>query len=94
MAEELGPERLVAWSNWSTPDLWQRPGVLDGVAAWIAEPPDATFKTAVFATSLTDTDTDPVLVVGSIGTLEAVSLTPSGVVWMGGGQLGVTPITP
>jgi hypothetical protein len=89
---EMGPERLLAWSSWSKPDLWLRPGVRDGVAAWIAEPANSPFQTAVFATPLTDTATEPALVVGSEGILEAVSLTDDGVVWIGAGVFGVEPL--
>jgi len=85
----MGEERLVAWSSWAVPDLWQRPSVLDGVAAWIAQPDDETFNTAVFAATLSNAVDAPSLVAGSMGTLEAVALVEGGVVWLGAGHLGV-----
>jgi beta propeller repeat protein len=85
----LGPERLIAWSSWETPGLWQRPSVLNGVVAWIGMPEEGEFKTGVFATNLADADVSPTMIAGSAGTLEAVSLTPQGVIWLGAGTLGL-----
>lgn len=84
----LGEERLVAWSSWDVPDLWQRPSVLNGVTAWIGDPNELDFNTAVFATELSDQTSNPLFVTGSVGTLEAVSLTVDGIVWLGAGHLG------
>jgi beta propeller repeat protein len=84
----LGEERLVAWSGWDVPDLWQRPSVLNGVTAWIGAPEQQAFDTAVFAAQLSDETSAPMFVAGSAGILEAVSLTVDGVVWLGAGQLG------
>jgi beta propeller repeat protein len=89
---ELGPERLIAWSSWEVPALWQRPSVLDGVIAWIGMPEQSEFKTAVFATTLADDGAAATMVSGSTGTLEAVSLTPEGVIWLGAGTLGLNAL--
>ena len=89
---ELGPERLIAWSSWEMPALWQRPSVLDGVIAWIGMPEAGEFKTGVFATTLADDGAPTTMVTGSTGTLEAVSLTPEGVIWLGAGTLGLNAL--
>jgi beta propeller repeat protein len=85
----LGPERLIAWSSWETPALWQRPSVLSGKVAWIGMPETGEFKTGVFSANLADDTITPSLVAGSVGTLEAVSLSPQGVLWLGAGTLGI-----
>ncbi|MGB0592509.1 MAG: hypothetical protein ACPGU1_22725 [Myxococcota bacterium] len=85
----LGPERLIAWSSWETPALWQRPSVLGGVVAWIGMPETGEFKTGVFSANLADDTITPSLVAGSVGTLEAVSLSPQGILWLGAGTLNI-----
>ena len=85
----LGPERLIAWSSWETPALWQRPSVLSGKVAWIGIPETGEFKTGVFSANLADDTITPSLVTGSAGTLEAVSLSPQGILWLGAGTLGI-----
>ena len=67
--------------------------VLDGVVAWIAMPDTGEFKTGVFATTLADDGADPMMVTGSAGTLESVSLTTEGVMWLGAGTLGLQVMT-
>ena len=85
----LGAERLVAWSSWETPELWQRPSVLGGVVAWIGVPEEESFASGVFSAKLSDATITPNLIAGSEGTLEAVSLSPQGILWLGAGTLGI-----
>jgi hypothetical protein len=90
-ATELGSgvETLIAWSAWNRPELWQRPAILEGTVAFIAEPGDSTFQSGVFVTDLAAAQ--PELVISSEGFLEAVALREGGaVLWLGGGALGVT----
>jgi hypothetical protein len=87
-----GLEVHLATSGWTQPDLWKRPGIHAGFAAWIAERPPELGGTGVFLAPLSGGATK--LVAGSEAILQAVEFREGQLAWLGGGELVITPFTP
>jgi beta propeller repeat protein len=88
-----GPERFIAFSNWTRPELWRRPAIDGELTLFAAEPLGGVqdFKTLLFAAHI-DTGT-PWLVAASRGVVDSVSLQADTAAWLGGGTFGRAAVT-
>lgn len=83
-----GPERFIAFSTWTRPELWRRPAVQGDLTLFAAEPTGNLqgFKTLVYAANI-DSGL-PWIVSASHGAIDSLSLQAKTAAWLGEGRLG------
>lgn len=83
-----GPERRLAWSSWSRPELWRRPAVSGDIVVFIAEPqlPGAGYVTGLLAVGVDGGE--PWLVAGSASVLDSVVVDGADAAFVGSNALG------
>lgn len=97
-----GPELELGRTGWSRAGLWQRPAVRAGTVAWIAEAgsdgltpgvPGAPFLAVSRADGSGYQTVSPVPAGQPSLNLVGVGLSDGGIGWLGGGRLGVRPLS-
>jgi beta propeller repeat protein len=81
-----GEEVFLESGGWQHPELWRRPGIHDGMVAWIAELDGTHVYVAPISTGV------PVKVHSEVGVLQALDLSNGAIGWIGDGALGVAPL--
>jgi beta propeller repeat protein len=88
---DSGLELKLATSAWKRPELWQRPTLDNGLAAWIGEGKQGSFVTGIFVASLDGTPAQ--LAMESDSTLTAISASKGSIAWLSEQSIGVVSLS-